>query len=138
MVDKPTKMSYYSFIETVEREIMKKLLINTASTAITLAVVLLFATGASAGNLKICINGQCNDGSTQQTHKRVTAKSGDALEIITYGEMITSGIGPQGQSQFVVKYLGQRYPNIRGRIFSCEVSKTADNFLCYSWPVLKN
>ena len=36
--------------------------------------------------------------------------------------MITTGIGPQGQSQFVVKYAGQRYKNIRGRIFSCEVN----------------
>ena len=32
--------------------------------------------------IKICINGNCNDGTTQQTNKRITATRGDALEII--------------------------------------------------------
>lgn len=118
---------------------MKKFFVNVTSTALTLAVlVLLLTSTAQAAKLKICINGNCNDGTTQQTNKRITATSGDALEIITYGEMITTGIGPQGQSQFVVKYAGQRYKNIRGRIFSCEVNRQATDFTCHSWPVLRN
>ena len=100
---------------------MKKFFVNVTSTALTLAVLILLLTStAQAAKLKICINGNCNDGTTQQTNKRITATSGDALEIITYGEMITTGIGPQGQSQFVVKYA--RDIKTSGRIFSCEVN----------------
>lgn len=102
--------------------------------ATSLVVLSLTSTTASAGKFTVCIGNNCNNQQNQQTSQRLTAKGHEALEVITRGSEISSGIGSNGWSYFVVNYQGKKYPKAVGRIFSCKVSPEAVHFECVSWP----
>ena len=106
--------------------------------ATSLVVLSLTSTTASAGKVTFCIGNQCNNNNqSQQQSQRLTAKGHEALEVITRGNEISTGIGANGWSYFVVNYQGKKYPRAVGRIFSCKVSPDAVNFECVSWPEVR-
>lgn len=106
--------------------------------ATSLVVLSLTSTTASAGKVTFCIGDQCNNNKqSQQQSQRLTAKGYEALEVITRGNEISTGIGANGWSYFVVNYQGKKYPRAVGRIFSCKVSPDAVNFECVSWPEVR-
>lgn len=68
---------------------------------------------------------------------KIKATGYDALEIITHSSEITSGVSNNGWAYFVVRYQGNRFNNLRNRIFSCKVSPEASSFECFSWPTYR-
>ena len=106
--------------------------------ATSLVVLSLTSTTASAGKVTFCIGNNCNkQQQSQQTSQRLTAKGYEALEDITRGNEVTSGVGNNGWSYFVVNYQGKKYPQAVGRIFSCKASPDAVHFECVSWPEVR-
>ena len=120
---------------------LHKVYLYAVGAVLVLGLVMPF--DAKAGNMQICINGTnlqgqaCSIGNNHNANNRITAKGYDALEIITHGNEITSGVSNNGWAYFVVRYQGSRFANIRNRVFSCKVSPEAENFSCYSWPAYR-
>ena len=106
--------------------------------ATSLVVLSLTSTTASAGKVTFCIGNNCNkQQQSQHTSQRLTAKGYEALEVITRGNEVRSGVGNNGWSYFVVIFQGKKYPQAVGRIFSCKVSPDAVHFECVSWPEIR-
>lgn len=123
---------------------LHKVYLYTAGAVLLLGLVMPF--DANAGNLEICVNGvnlqgqACTIGNNNNNHNsnnRIRANGMDALEIITHGSEVTSGVSDSGWAYFVVRYQGNRFSNLRNRIFSCKVSPEASSFECYSWPAYR-
>ena len=120
---------------------LHKVYLYAVGAVLVLGLVMPF--DAKAGNLQICVNGvnlqgqACNIGNNHNTNNRIRANGLDALEIIVNGSEVTSGVSDNGWSYFVVRYQGNRFSNLRNRIFSCKVSPEASNFECYSWPAYR-
>ena len=121
---------------------LHKVYLYAVGAVLVLGLVMPF--DAKAGNLEICINGSnlggqpCSIGNNgHNKNNRIRANGLDALEIIVNGSEVTSGVSDNGWSYFVVRYQGNRFANLRNRIFSCKVSPEASNFECYSWPAYR-
>ena len=119
---------------------LNKIYLYAVGAVLVLGLVMPF--DAKAGNLQICVNGTnlqgqpCTIGNNN-SNNRIRANGMDALEIITHGSEVTSGVSDNGWAYFIVRYQGNRFNNLRNRIFSCKVSPEASSFECYSWPVYR-
>jgi hypothetical protein len=112
-----------------------------------LVLGLVIPVDANAGSVQICINGSTlagqpcgnSNNAPMRSHRpnKIKATGYDALEIITHSSEITSGVSNNGWAYFVVRYQGNRFNNLRNRIFSCKVSPEASSFECFSWPTYR-
>ena len=124
---------------------LNKICLYAVGAVLVLGLVIPF--DANAGSLQICINGATLGGqpcansnnAPMRSHRsdKIKATGYDALEIITHSNEITSGVSNNGWAYFVVRYQGNRFNNLRNRVFSCKVSPEASSFECFSWPTYR-
>ena len=127
---------------------------------ISLSMLYLYAVGAvlvlglfmpfdaHAGNSTLCVNGVAvyGNGSCQSTNtnmvnnQRYVLKGNQALHVMTrldwnHGRGPTQSVDTNGTYYVVGRYVGNRFSNIRSRVFSCRAALNGQQFECNSWPV---
>lgn len=127
---------------------------------ISLSMLYLYAVGAvlvlglfmpfdaHAGNFNLCVNGvnvygggSCGTTTnTQPSNQRYVLKGNQALHVMTrlnwnHGRGPTQSVDTNGTYFVVGRYVGNHFPVIRDRVFTCKAAVNAQQFQCNSWPV---
>ena len=105
---------------------------------------------AHAGNSTLCVNGvavygngTCHNNTNNNVrtnNQRYVLKGNEALHVMTrldwnHGSGPTQSVDTNGTYYVVGRYVGNRFSNIRSRVFSCRAALNGQQFECNSWPV---
>jgi hypothetical protein len=120
---------------------------------IVLVLGLVMPFDAMAGNSVLCVNGvavygdgTCHNASNTNNNGGLKGYTRDRYVLNGHEAMVVmmnmndagriSGIDGSGNLHLVGQYNGRQYPEISGRIFSCQSSPDATKFYCNSWPAM--
>lgn len=124
---------------------LMRIYLYAVGVVLVLGLVMPFDAMAGNGKATLCVNGVSvygngSCGTTTNTisnaRDRYVLKGREAMVVMMNmndaGRI--AGIDGTGNLHLVGQYNGRQYPEISGRIFSCQSTPDATKFYCNSWP----
>jgi hypothetical protein len=128
---------------------LDKIYLYAVGIVLILGLVMPFDAMAGNGKATLCVNGVAvyGDGTCHNANNNTTGTAGfsrDRYVLNGHEAMVVmmnmndagriAGIDGSGNLHLVGQYNGRQYPEISGRIFSCQSTPDATKFYCNSWP----